>query len=34
MMSNLDKLDVILLGLMTGFGMILLDYYLIPGGMY
>ena len=28
------KLDDILWGLRLGFGMILVDYYLIPGGFY
>jgi hypothetical protein len=29
-----DKVDIVLYGLALGLAMILLDYYVIPGGMY
>ena len=29
-----NKLDIVLYGLALGMAMILLDYYVIPGGMY
>jgi hypothetical protein len=29
-----SKVDIVLYGIALGLGMILLDYYVIPGGMY
>jgi hypothetical protein len=29
-----DKVDIVLYGVALGLAMILLDYYVIPGGMY
>jgi hypothetical protein len=29
-----DKVDIVLYGIALGLAMILLDYYVIPGGMY
>jgi len=30
----MSKVDVVLWGLFLGFGMILIDYFFIPGGFY
>ena len=30
----MTKVDVVLYGLALGMAMILLDYYIVPGGMY
>jgi hypothetical protein len=30
----MDRLDIFLFGMTLGFGAILVDYFLIPGGFY
>jgi len=30
----MSKVDIVLYGITLGLAMILLDYYVIPGGMY